>query len=69
MLILVVLGLLSLIMGIVFMMDEKSLKKLEESLNKPVIKSGQISKYSKPVGVLLMIFSGVLFFLAWSVKQ
>ncbi|MFA6349449.1 MAG: hypothetical protein WCY12_00785 [Candidatus Omnitrophota bacterium] len=69
MLILGVLGGICLVLGIIFMLDKKDLKKIEEVLNKRVIASADALKYNKSLGVVLLVLAVVLFYLGWTIKR
>jgi len=66
MLILFVLAGLTLFFGIIFLCSEATLKKLDNLLNKTVVKlaGSQLSKdKERIVGVLLIAFSSILFYI------
>ncbi len=69
MLILGIFGGICLILGVIFMMDKKDLKKMEEILNKPIIASGDAIKHNKALGAVLLIMAAVLLYLAWTLKN
>jgi len=66
MLTLVILGTISLLLGIIFLKGEAPMKKLEELINKSVVCCKEVSyKYNKPIGAILVILAIVLFYIAW----
>ncbi|MCX5713045.1 MAG: hypothetical protein NTY47_08360 [Candidatus Omnitrophica bacterium] len=69
MLILGIFGGICLVLGAVFMMDKKDLKKMEAFLNKPVTGSGDVMKYSKSLGIVLLVLAAILFYLGWTMKR
>jgi hypothetical protein len=67
--ILVVIAVVSLILGIIFLGNENTLKKLSDAMNKVVIKQKDVNaKYSKTLGIFLILFAGVLFIIALRFK-
>lgn len=68
--ILLVLGCISLLLGILFLVNEENLKKIQDVLNKPLLKTDEqfAYKYRVTVGIVLIILSGILFFAAHSLK-
>lgn len=55
----------SLILGVLFLTNAKLLDNLSNLMNKVIIKSGNINeKQSKILGVFLIIFAVILFFIA-----
>jgi hypothetical protein len=70
MVILVVLGGICLVLGMIFVMDRGNLKKIEDLLNKTVfVSEGMGYKYSKIVGIVLIILACILFFVYASIKN
>lgn len=62
---LVIIGIVSLVVGIAFILDKKALDKFINSLNKVIIKTKPVGeKESMVLGVFLIIFSVVLFVIA-----
>jgi uncharacterized membrane protein len=69
MLILVIIAVVSLLLGLLFLGDENALKKLSDTMNKVVIKQKEVSKkYTKVLGVFLILFAGLLFLVALKFK-
>jgi hypothetical protein len=70
MLILSILGIISLAMGLILITGKDNLKKIENLLNKTMITSEGLGyKYSKLLGVILIVLACVLFFIDWSMKK
>lgn len=70
MLILGIFGGICLVLGIFFMLEQKDLKKLEAFLNKPLVKSEGLGlKYSKVMGIVLIVLSCVMLYIGWSLKR
>jgi len=70
MLILSILGIISLVMGLILITGKDNLKKIENLLNKTMITSEGLGyKYSKALGVILIVLACVLFFIDWSLKK
>jgi hypothetical protein len=58
------------ILGLLFLVDKKTLKRLEDTMNKPIGKSATVSESSsRLLGAALIIFAGVMFYLAFSLGR
>lgn len=67
--ILLIIAAVSLILGVLFLTNAKSLDNLSNLMNKVIIKSGNINeKQSKILGVFLIIFAVILFFIAMKLR-
>lgn len=65
MLILIIIAAICLLLGILFMANAKALDKFSKAMNKVVISSSPGSKkQAKGTGIFLIIFAGILFFIA-----
>jgi len=70
MVVLSILGGISLILGIFLMMSEDNVKKLEDALNKQIVKSdGVARKHGKALGMVLLILGAVLLYLGITIKR
>lgn len=70
MIVLIIIAVLTLLLGIVFLSGQGALQKLSDTLNKVIITEKPIAdKYRKPLGILLIIFACVLFFIASKVRH
>ncbi|MFH1414384.1 MAG: hypothetical protein ABIG56_06010 [Candidatus Omnitrophota bacterium] len=68
-LILIVLGSISLLLGIAFLIGPDNVRKLEAMLNRPIVKTQEFGyHYSKLIGLVLLILSGVLLYINWSLR-
>jgi len=66
---LLVLGGISLLLGLIFMVGKDNLQKFEDMLNKSLTKTQDVGyKYSKLIGLILLVLGGVLLYIGWSVK-
>jgi len=69
MLFLVAIAVISLLLGLLFLGNENALKKLTDAMNKVVIKQKDVSKkYTKALGMFLILFAGALFLIALKFK-
>lgn len=69
MLVLVIIAVISLILGVFFLLNDKILEKITEAMNKVVIKNKLMSvKTKKIVGLLLIIFACALFMIASTLR-
>jgi len=71
MLILFVLAAVTLVCGILFLGGQETLKKLDAILNKTVVRFGAVGvnkEKEKIVGILLVIFALVLFYIGFKLK-
>lgn len=67
--VLVIIAIVSLLLGMVFLGDQNTLKKLSETMNKVIINEKDLSaKYSKALGIFLILFAGALFLIALKFK-
>lgn len=70
MFILITLGLLSLILGILFLTSKNALKKLSEAMNKVIVKDDTFEKkHNKIVGVFLLVFAVFLFLVSLKLRH
>ncbi len=70
MLILIIIAMITLILGILFLKGRETLQKLSAAMNKVIIEEKPLSeKYSKFLGICLVIFACVLFLIALKVRH
>lgn len=68
--IVVVLGLATLILGTAFMIGPDNVKKLESMLNQPIVKTQELGyQYSKIIGLVLLMLSVILLYTYWSLHS
>ena len=65
MLILIVIAAICLVLGFLFMTNTQTLDKLSNAMNKVVISTNPVpKKQAKGVGIFLLVFAAILFFIA-----
>jgi len=59
----------SFVLGVIILVNKNALAKLEALMNKPVINTAGLKYNHKLLGLLLIIFAGVLVYIALSLKR
>jgi hypothetical protein len=65
MLLLTAIAVISLLVGILFLVREDALEKVSKALNRVIVNDQAVARqHSKSLGIFLIIFAAILFFLA-----